>query len=383
LPDALGKFCFGYLCDTREWDGKNVWLCSLVGTAIITMLMPLCQDTTTLSVMWVVSRGVQPAGFIGLVRCYAQWVPHTRMGRSMAFAFAAVASGDALSRLFISALQGAGYAWRPIFVICGAVTFLIAAPAALLVKRDPQSIGLGAVESNPHALAGKRGESESAAPASVKDGALTLLRSGSFWLLALMALMVTTSREIFNSLDSDMLATVAERSTATAISSAFPWAGMLGTILGGYLIDRLQRKRNGEVVTAYALTLFLGAGALYYLLGRPHVGARAALMAVAVSVCGFSCTGLLSLCGGVLAIDLGGVELAATASSIVDALGYVGAIAAMELFAQLHVKDNYLVVFGSVLLMAAVCVACGLLMLLLRCRRSFHAKYEEDAWRAN
>ena len=56
-----------------------------------------------------------------------------------------------------------------------------------------------------------------------------------------------------------MLKTTTSDSRATVLSSLFPLMGIPACVVGGYLVDRLERKRNGEVFIAFSCLEPLGA----------------------------------------------------------------------------------------------------------------------------
>jgi OPA family glycerol-3-phosphate transporter-like MFS transporter len=181
-----------------------------------------------------------------------------------------------------------------------------------------------------------------------------------------MSFVLTLIRETFNTWLPAYFTELGTRADAAAIKSAlFPILGCAGTLLCGFVSDRFWSGRRGPI-----LTLFLVGGALcLFGLAHPaHVAARLSLP-LETTVLGLTgATGFFVLApysmvgGGVLALDSGGREAAATAAGLLDAIGYLGATAAGYGVAEAVTRAGWATSFAA---MAAAVLACALLAVVL------------------
>jgi len=363
--------------------------------------LSFCGSEGGCAAVWALSRLLQPAGFIGLIKLFTVWVPYTRMGRSLGAMSLAMYSVDALSRVAIGTVRDElGWHWRTVNLASGLLALLVTAPSFMLVQPHPRSLGLASVPANPHAeeaaAASDGGSSASAASAAGKGGAAAvaaaaaaaqqqqqqqqqeqeeeevgaglgaivcpLLRSGMFWLVCATSLLLTSMREVFNTLDTDLLQTTgASQGTASSLSSAFPLCGVPSCVLCGWLVDRFNRRRNGEIVVVFSVGLL--ACCVGFAQSPPEL-----LSGVLLAASGFFLIGPYSLLAGVFAADLGGQRSAGTASSLIDFCGYAGSIAAMLVCGAFG--EDYASVFWMMAALAAAVVGFGVLLTVATRRAS-------------
>jgi len=129
----------------------------------------------------------------------------------------------------------------------GALLLLVALP---LFRNSPAAMGLPPVEQNEHRVV--RGRVDTRAILS------QLAASCEFWAVLLLSICCTTAREAFNTNSADLLVSQgAATDVAAALSSAFPLMGVPGCLFFGWLIDRYDRRRNGEIVGSSLVVLLL------------------------------------------------------------------------------------------------------------------------------
>lgn len=191
------------------------------------------------------------------------------------------------------------------------------------LKSRPESVGLPAPPVRPDGLyAGP-----TAAPASL--GALLgpYFRSPAFRLMLVLSFGLTALREAFSFWVPTYLVEAAHLSAgAAARYSALYSLGGVASILGaGYLSDGWLRGRRGGLLLAGSAALV----PVLLLMARPASGSAGPL--VLISLVGLSLLGPYSFLAGAMSLDAGGRRGAATASGLVDAVGYVGGTRALWL----------------------------------------------------
>ena len=184
-----------------------------------------------------------------------------------------------------------------------------------------------------------------------------LLRSSMFWLVCATSLLLTSMREVFNTLDTDLLQqTGASQATASSLTAAFPLCGVPSCVLCGWLVDRFNRRRNGEIIVTFSVALLACCFGFMQAPGE-------LLSSVLLASSGFFLIGPYTLLAGVFAADLGGQRSAATASSLIDFSGYAGSIAAMLVCGQFG--EDYTAVFAMMTALACAVVGFGVLLTLV------------------
>src|SRR5215472_3606771 len=187
---------------------------------------------------------------------------------------------------------------------------------------------------------------------------LTLFRRPQFLITCGLCFTVTLMREAFNTWSVDFLVTVqGDKSVVNASlqSTAFDLAGLVSVFVAGVAYDKVAPARRRWLM-AGSLALLAGV-----LVGLSPV-ARAAPLAGAglVGLAGLLVYGPYSLLAGTLAVESGGVRLAATAAGIIDGAGYIaGSLAGVTLGRLLDV-DGYSLGFGVLAAITALSAAIAL-----------------------
>jgi sugar phosphate permease len=181
-----------------------------------------------------------------------------------------------------------------------------------------------------------------------------------------MSFVLTLIRESFNTWLPAYFTELGTRADVASVKSAlFPLLGGVGTLLCGFVSDRLWRGQRGPI-----MALFL-VGAGLSLLGLAHPAQVAAVLGAGSDTTVLALTGATGFFilapysmvgGGVLALDAGGREAAATAAGLLDAIGYLGATLAGWGVAEAVTHAGWSTSFAA---MAAAVFACAGLSIAL------------------
>jgi OPA family glycerol-3-phosphate transporter-like MFS transporter len=121
------------------------------------------------------------------------------------------------------------------------------------------------------------------------------------------------------------------KANAANQSALFPLFGGFAVVLAGKISDGLGRSGR-----AFILLLSLPIIALL-LSSLALLPAGSPLIIFAISAIGFFLIGPYSFLAGALSLDFGGKKSGATASGIIDGIGYLGGVLAGESMARLSV----------------------------------------------
>jgi len=219
---------FGWLGD--HWSRTRLASGGLVVWSMATALAGFASGyRTLLAARATVGVGEASFGTVspGLI---ADFFPKERRGQILAWFYVAIPVGSALGYL-LGGVLGQRYGWHDVFLLVGLPGLLLAIPIALL--RTPPRGG----DASPRAPKGK-----------VSSGYAALFRNRSFVCNTLaMALMTFAigglAQWIPSFLNRDHSLDVAKGNTLFGATTVL--AGILGTLAGGWLGDRWQ-KRSGK-----------------------------------------------------------------------------------------------------------------------------------------
>jgi OPA family glycerol-3-phosphate transporter-like MFS transporter len=360
---GVGAYAFGKLFLTGlgdYWGGRRNFLIGVGGAAAFTLLFAAGGSFPLFTVAWLGNRLTQSVGWAGLIKVSSKWFDYSSYGSIVGILSVSYLVGDALARQQMGALIERGYGWRALFVFAGlvaAATLL----ANLLWLRESR-VAAGYTEATPNPL--NLFAATESRPASLRELLLPLLRNRAFLLVCLLSFACTIIRETFNTWTPAYLRDYLgySMSHAATLSALFPAVGAVSVLLAGWLSDRLGL--NGR-----SLLLFLGlaaTAAALLLLMSLHPGTAPALLPLAaIGLVAFCLLGPYSYLGGAFALDFGGKQASASASGIIDGIGYLGGVLAGDSVARLAVAfgwDGVFVTLAGVSTVAAVCA--GLLHLL-------------------
>jgi OPA family glycerol-3-phosphate transporter-like MFS transporter len=255
--------------------------------------------------------------------------------------------GDAAARQFMGFLIGHGFGWRAVFQVAAGTLFVIFIANLLLLKESRAQIGLSEPDVNPLNLFGAEGSDPK--PSSLRDLLAPLFRSPAFWIVCALSLGTTLVRETFNTWTPTYFNHVVGYSKAEAagMSAVFPLFGGVSVLLSGFWSDRLGPTGRSALMF---YSLLLSSFALFAL-GSLRAGGGHALPTVLVGLIGFLVIGPYAYLAGAIALDFGGKHGSATASGIIDGVGYLGGMLAGDTVSRVSLSFGWT---GAFLALAGV-----------------------------
>jgi OPA family glycerol-3-phosphate transporter-like MFS transporter len=255
--------------------------------------------------------------------------------------------GDAAARQFMSVLIAHGLGWRGVFYAAAATLGALLVLNAVLLRESPRELGLPEPAASPENLFGAGGEKHR--PPTLRALLGTFAHSRMFWLVCLISLGVTLVRETFNLWMPTYFTQAVGLSNAEAAqkSALFPLFGGISVILAGVLSDRLGRNGRASILFAGLLL----AGGTLCVMGCFDPGSNRLLPVALVALVGFLIIGPYSYLAGAMSLDFGGKQGSATASGLIDGVGYLGGVLAGNSMAALSIaygwRGAFLVLAGA------------------------------------
>jgi sugar phosphate permease len=346
---AAGKLVLGPLSDV--FGGKRVLVALLTATAVVSLAIAATDaprrfgaatGLVVIGALVVANRFVQAGGWGGLVDVVDATFDSTRRGTVMGILSTSYDVGNVVALLLSAGVVRAGGGWRALFV----VNPLIVLAVALVVRFAlPASQARARPEAKPSAYMGSAGR---------------LSRQSAFWFAMALSFLLTFVRAGFMTWTPRFLYEVSVASNVTsptsgaiAKSAFFGVCGIMGSVITGRLSDRLGAGRRAPIM-AFSLALLLAST-----LALAHAGVRSPWLATAgVGACGLFLLGPYSLLAGAISLDVAEGRGAATASSLVDAIGYVGASLSAFVLGSVSKRVGWTAAFD------VVATAAGIALLL-------------------
>jgi OPA family sugar phosphate sensor protein UhpC-like MFS transporter len=304
---AIGKFVNGFLAD--RVNIKRFMATGLIISSLVNIILGFSHSFWVFVIFWGLNGWVQSIGSPSCVVGLSRWFTNKDRGSYYGFWSASHNIGEALTFIataFVVSISG----WRWGFEAAGLAGLIGAAIIILFLHDSPTSKGL--IPVMPSKELGK----------STGATQLEVLKNPFIWILALSSACMYISRYAINSwgiffLENEKAYTSVEASSIIAVSSV---CGIIGTVLSGFLSDKLFRgNRNipallfgvGNTV-AIALFVFVPKG--YF-----------AIDIFSMILFGLSIGVLICFLGGLMAVDIAPKKASGAALGVVGIASYIGA----------------------------------------------------------
>jgi OPA family glycerol-3-phosphate transporter-like MFS transporter len=283
-----------------------------------------------------------------MVKITSKWFPYSTYGTVMGIISLSFLFGDAAGRQFMAMLLAAGMGWRGLFYAAAATLGALLVINFVLLKESPRELGLPEPEVNPANLFRAEGEKER--PASLRSLLKTFAHSRLFWIVCVLSLGLTLVRETFNLWTPTYFTQVVGLTSADAAqkSALFPLFGGISVLLAGYVSDRLGRSGRAAIIF-YGLLL---TGVAIFALAFANPAVSKTWPVWLTGIIAFLCIAPYSYLAGAISLDFGGKQGSATASGLIDGVGYLGGVLAGTSFARMSVAWGWRGAFVALAIVA-------------------------------
>lgn len=250
------------LMDKPRWP-----LILMVSTSVVyatsLMLVAAVQNVFQYYLVFAILGGLGAGGAGGGL--YQALVPKwfvTKRGRAVAFGSMGSSLAALTAPLYVGLLVD-GLGWRPAWFVTGVIMFVIMVPIAMLVRREPEDIGL--LPDGARAPASPRGQPTAARDVSFSVG--EALRSPTTWLLMAATIIISGSLQGLGSswINHYQDSGLSSESARLAVSTYGLFA-IVGRIVWGLAAERVHIRRVflfACVVTGLPLLILLNATTLW------------------------------------------------------------------------------------------------------------------------
>ena len=334
LVSAFANLVFGF---TGLWN-------TAVGAASSAMVLFLCF-------LWAMNGWVQSMGTAPAVVGLSRWFPLSIRGTYYGFFSSSHNIGEGLSFVFCGLLVGlAGWQWGFIgSAIAGFIGVLI---IMFFMHDTPESKGLKRVElltgeKTQEQLDAEDAEKAAKAVSKADKDAETkriqkaVFRNPGVWFLALASGFMYISRYAVNGWGTLVLEGKGfSTGEASMIISINAWCGIFGTVLSGFLSDKLF-KGDRQIPALVAGIIHVISIILFR-----YGGDSVAINVVAMVLRGLAIGVLICFLGGLMAVDIVPRNASGTALGIVGLVSYIFA-STQDIISGMLIDKNTTIVDGA------------------------------------
>lgn len=317
---GVAKFVNGFLGDRA--NPRFFMPVGLLLSALMNLAFGMSTGLLTLGIFWTLNAWFQGMGFPPCARILSHWFAPKERGTMWGIWNTSHQVGAALI-LVIAGVLVRHFGWRACFLVPGVFAIGIAVFLTLRLRDTPGSLGLPPIEAyagdGSHAEAAPASGHEDMDPAEFRRFIRKNVFGNKFiWCAASANFFVYVVRYGFVNWGPLYLNKTKgiPLDWAGAMLAGFEIAGLVGSLIAGWLTDRLFRSRRGPVCVIYMFLLAVAIFAFWKLpLATPLVDAGLLV------VIGFLVYGPQFLVG-VLTVDLATKRAAATAIGLTGLFGY-------------------------------------------------------------
>ena len=312
---GLSRFLNGFWAD--RINGRVFMVIGLVLSALANVAFGCTTVSALFAVFWIVNGWTQGMGSPACARMLSRWIHPRDMPKKYSVWNTSHDIGAVTALGVCTALIACGFGWRWCFWVPAALTGLAAVFAWFFVRDSPTEAGLPEIDFGDVSADGD------ARQVTTADRFRLVFGSRVIWLVALANFFVNAVRFGFLDWGPTFLKEFKGISVAKGglMIIAFELAAVAGTILSGWITDRVFRGRGVRTCVFFMLFAALFSfGFLCLPSGAPQGLATAMLMGA-----GFCIYGPQSLIG-MVAINHATKEAAALATGFTGIMGYASTV---------------------------------------------------------
>ena len=312
---ALGKFFNGFFADYA--NVRRFFTFGLITSGLINVSMGLNQSLLLWVVFWFLNGWVQGIGAPSCAIALTNWFSPKERGRYYGIWSTAHSIGEGLTFIGSAALVNY-FSWRAGFIGPGILLIIITIVGYKYLQESPKSLGLPSVGSWKKELDTKpllKNFNE------VMNNQLMIIKYPSIWILGLASSTMYITRYAINSWGILYLQEIRGYSLieAGSIIGLNTFTGIIGCVAYGFISDKYFDARRPPVTLMFGL---VEIASLFLIFFGPE---STVVLIIAFLIYGFTLSGLLSVLGGLFAIDIAPKNISGAAMGFIGLFSYIGA----------------------------------------------------------
>ena len=323
--NLLGKLTHGVLAD--KFGGRKIFVLAICVAATAICSFGMVSERSSFFLFYFLTLFAKSAGWPAMANLIKVWFAKQTHGRTWGIISTSSRASAVGATLLLSSLLLI-VSWRGLFFVAAAITVIVFAVLAKLLKGAPSELSLS-LPDNPEIGSPMSGRTQVHPLDELKtfEALAVFFRSPRFWLISisLMGLAVLFEFQVFIPIYLSESFGLSPAQAGTA-SSIFPLGCLIGVFAGGFVYDKVSKK---------ALTATLGGMSglgflcltLLLMLSNIDLNPRLELMLTIGTIFVFGCaiSPAYYLPMSVFSIKYGGRHCGLLIG-LIDAIGYTGAM---------------------------------------------------------
>lgn len=310
---AVGKFVNSFLCD--RLNVKKFMSIGLFLSGLCTTFMGLSSTFSLLLILYGLNGWFQSFGAGPSIIALNQWFSDKERGTYYGIWFMSHNIGAAVTYM-VTAVLVTRYSWQAGFLAPGVIVMVMSVLLYIFLHDRPETYGL------PN-IAEFKGEpvTEKVKDKSVSELQMMVIKSPAVWILGLASACCYITRYAIESWGIVYLTEAKGYSMigASGLLSTMQMAGVIGTILGGFISDKIFNSRRNVPALIFGIVY---AGSTAAFLWAP---ASDMIDLVSMICYGFSMGILVCFLGGLMAVDIAPRRATGAAMGMIGLFSYMGA----------------------------------------------------------
>ena len=317
----VGKLTTGVMAD--RFGGRKVFLISIGFCMLATAIFGMVSKVFFFSIAFFIAMLAKSAGWPSMANLIRSWYPKFWRGRIWGI----LSSSSMSSSLFTSLVMGSlllVISWRWVIASSLPIAGIFLILLFFYLKQSPTDVGFEAMPS----VDGDDNENNPKAThhldnASLGKALISFLKSSRFWLIciSIMSLTILMAFQSFLPLYLKEMFNLSPGKAGIA-SSVFPLGSMFSVVIGGFIFDKLTKKRRIFVLGGM---MTLATGCIVILLSLPESNIQEAslpwIALSAIMIFGLMIAPCYLIPMSVFSLDFGGKHCGVLVG-IIDAAGY-------------------------------------------------------------
>ena len=321
----VGKLTTGILAD--RFGGRRVFLISIGVCMLATGIFGIISKVFFFSIAFFIAMLAKSAGWPSMANLIRSWFPKGWRGRI----WGVLSSSSMSSSFFTSLVMGSlllVISWRWVVASSLPIAGILSIVLFFYLKQSPTDVGLPAMPSVD-------GDDDSDNPqnfhhldnATLGQALISFIKSSRFWLICI-SIMCLTILMAFQNFLPIYLKEVFRLSSGKAgiASSVFPLGSMFSVIIGGFIFDKLTKKKRVFVLGGM-MALATGCIVILLFLPKSHMQESSVLWVAlsAIMIYGLMIAPCYLIPMSVFSLDFGGKHCGVLVG-IIDAAGYLASM---------------------------------------------------------
>lgn len=351
---GISKFVSGVLSDKS--NPRLIMSIGLILTGVFNIFFGFSSSLFCLALFWGLNGWFQGWGWPPCARLLTHWYSQTERGTWWGFWNSSHNIGGALIPILVTSAIVHFGSWRFAMWVPGAMCILVGFFLLNRLRDTPQSLGLPPIEEHRNDYQGVVKE-DTEKELSAKEILFKYVLSNKFiWILSIAYFFVYIVRTAINDWGLIFLSDIKNISMLKAgiCMACFEIGGCVGSLVAGWLSDKVFKGRRGPVNVLFSLGAILGVVAMWQGPSGLWIYHFAAIFFI-----GFCIFGPQMLIG-MVAAEISHKKAAGTATGFVGWIAYFGATTTGPIIGVISDKLGW----GPAFMFLAVCGVFSIFLLL-------------------